>query len=85
MQLSTRVVTLSYTFQLLFLLIISKVKPFAFIECEKHIDVLMGVVNGIVALEIQKTCRATHSTHRRHERNSFTAIVDRTSSTGFYC
>jgi hypothetical protein len=64
MQLSTCIVALSYTFQLLFLLIVSKVKSLAFIECEEYTDVLMGIVYGIVALEVEKTCRAAHCTNR---------------------
>lgn len=64
MQLSASIVALSYTFQLLLLLIVSEIKTLAFVECEEHTDVLMGVIDGIVTLEVEETCWAAHCTHR---------------------
>lgn len=85
MKLIAFVVALRYTFQLLFLLIVSKVKSFAFVKSKEHTDILMGVVDGIVALEVEKTSGTAHRTNWWHEGNSFATVVNGTGGAGFDC
>lgn len=85
MQRSTFVTTRSNLFSLFKLLIFTKVKPLTLIIGEKDIYILPSIVDSIMPLKIEETCRTAHRTHWRHERKSFAASIDCTCSTCLNC
>lgn len=40
----------------------------------------MPVVDGVVALEVEETCRTAHCAHRRDEGVAFAGVKERTGS-----
>lgn len=82
MQVTTIIIARSHLLSLFIFLVFTEIKPLTFIVGEKDIYILSRIVNSIMSLEIEETCRTTHCTHRCHERKSLAAIINCTCSTG---
>lgn len=43
--------------------VVAKIKSFFFVGCEENIDVLMSIVDSIMALKVQESSRAPQRTY----------------------